>query len=109
MEPEDGSLKKAAIAYRNTVRWILGAQSLACATRDTHLMVCKMDKSGERSWIIWSLEGERSFNIPNDWKVSTQEMLVGNSAVLKPGEVIMVGQMPKLLQGTVQHSIDGNK
>jgi hypothetical protein len=109
METEDGSLKKAAIAYRNTVRWILGAQSLACATQDAHLMVCKMEKDGEKAWMIWSLEGERSFNIPNDWNVSSQEMLVGNSAALKPGDALIVGQMPMLLQGAAQHSNYGNK
>jgi hypothetical protein len=103
METEDGSLKKAAIAYRNTERWIAGAKSLACAKQDVHLMVCKMDKGGEWAWIIWSLDGERAFNIPLDWKVTTQQMLLGNSAALKSSEMLMVGQMPVLLQGAAQH------
>jgi hypothetical protein len=107
METEDGSLKKAAIAYRNTERWMTGAKSLACAKQDTHLMVCKMNKDGEWAWVIWSLEGERSFNIPLDWKVSTQQMLLGNSVALKSGEVLMVRQMPVLLQGAAQHSNSG--
>ena len=104
LETEDGSMKKAAIAYRSTERWIAGAKSLSCNRQDALLMVCKMEKDGKSAWIVWSVDGYRSFNIPKGLNVTSQEMILGNSVTKAHEKALMVGQIPILMQGVMQHS-----
>jgi hypothetical protein len=87
----------AAKSFATIQTWLTGSVLHRCLTSDNHDWVCELDQSGTWKYIVWNTDGDRSFRLAKNWKVSKVTQLDGSVAKID-GDTIHVGISPVLIQ-----------
>jgi len=93
----DGTtLKPSASAYNQIATWLEGASVKSCGKNSAGTWVAAIARAnGSKGWIVWTTEGEKSFNVPAEWGVDKVSDLYGNTSSLN-GNNAAIGIAPVL-------------
>ena len=88
----------AGRSYDVVARWLVGATMKECSQDRAHTWSCAMERDGARQWIVWSPDGQKSFEVPAEWHATTVEALMEEPRSIA-GASVEVGTMPVLVSG----------
>jgi hypothetical protein len=91
--------KRAAYAYAEVGKWLVGARMTSCATDDSGTWICHLTREhGYEGWILWEPDHQTQFRIPADWAVRRLRDLGGNQRDMTAAQDIVIGPLPILLE-----------
>ena len=95
--PDNMTLTPAGRAFARIQGWMTGTVMKHCLTSENKNWVCEIDRSGTPEYIVWNEDGERSFRLSKDWRVTRVTGLSGGTRSIQ-GDLIQVGILPVLIQ-----------
>lgn len=99
LDPDDGSLKPAALAFASVARWMTGATAPTCRNTSPTLTLCEFSRDERLLRVLWSRVGTVHFTPPAAWNIASIEGLLESRRKVMPGERLRIGAAPVLLEG----------
>lgn len=98
VEEDRTTLTQAAIAYRETYKWLVGSRMSPCQSNSQNTWICQLTRDRRyQGWIVWNPDGKLRFNVPDRWRVKQIRDLAGTQRDLS-GNSIEIGPSPLLLE-----------
>jgi Glycosyl hydrolases family 39 len=97
VEADNATVKPAAGSFATVQQWMTGAVMHRCLTSDNHNWICEMNRNGNWSYIVWNTDGEKTFRLAQNWRVSKVTQLSGGTSSIR-GDSIQIGIAPVLIQ-----------
>lgn len=97
-EADNATPTRAALAYANLQRWLVGNVLGACAADGDDTWSCSLQfQDGRHGLILWNPKGNATVNAELSWTPTEVEDMYGNCAPA-PGAQVIAGQDPVLLR-----------
>jgi polysaccharide biosynthesis protein PslG len=97
LEP-DGTLKRSALAYAQTYRWLIGGSALKCQRElDQNVFVCDFVSDKQRKHLVWSLVAAKRFTVPRSWRATRYERLLERERGLPQDATLLLEPTPMLV------------
>jgi hypothetical protein len=98
-QPDNITLKPAAIAYREVQKWIVGSKVLSCAQDNQGTWLTKITRSnGYKGFIVWNPNKTIDFAIPKEWNVKNMKDLKGSTTDITGTSQLSVDMGPVFLE-----------
>jgi hypothetical protein len=88
----------AGHAYQVIQQWLVGAQMAGCTQSSDNIWTCQLNRAGKKTFIVWSPQGNRKFDVPKAWQVASITPLLNDRKTLNELN-IEIGPAPLLLEG----------
>lgn len=90
----------ASKSYTQIQSWMIGAQMQQCGPNPDDTWICQFSRQGQRFWIVWNPDQEKTFTVPQDWQVEKIQDLSGKTTALEKSRQITIDYSPVLLSAT---------
>jgi hypothetical protein len=92
------TLTVAGTGYRETGRWLKGAQTITVSTNSSASWILELGRSGGyHGYVVWNPYGNTSFEIPAGWNITRKRDLAANTSGQGAG-IVTVGYKPLLFE-----------
>lgn len=95
IEPRSHVIKPAGQAFGKVAGWLTGGQLLGCDSSGPVWHCEVQDADGGHTWLVWSVSGRESWDVPAGWRVKSVEGLDG-----EPTEAAQVAGLAGIPIGT---------
>jgi hypothetical protein len=95
---DNKSLLPPGIAYRETAKWLIGAEIVSHNIHNNRWEVEIERGDDYKAWIVWDTIQDELFKIPSNWDVAVLRKLDGTSTSIKNSNQITIGKIPVLLE-----------
>lgn len=96
-EDDNATPTPAGRAYGTTYKWLVGARMDAFTQDASQAFVCRLNRKGALSWIVWNPVGIMNFDVPRSWHATSETPLLADTQSLS-GTTVPIGPVPILLQ-----------
>jgi hypothetical protein len=97
VQKDNSTLTAAGRAFVTIQDWLKGSVMKRCLTSENKNWICEIDRGESSQYIVWNTDGDRSFRLSKDWRVSKVTQLAGGTSPIQ-GDSIQIGIQPVLIQ-----------
>lgn len=101
-EPDNKTLRPAAIAYNEVYKWLVNAKVASCDQDSQSTWVAQVTRdNGYKGFIIWNPDKTINFEIPKEWNVKQMKDLTGSGTNMTGRSQLSIGMAPIFLENVL--------